>query len=85
MKRTLVWSVLVVRTHLSSQPRAQSADAMAGRLSGMSRLVTHPQRLADSTTRQGAIGVTSMTLRVDTAELTTPVVETLFVWERVTK
>ena len=84
MKRTLMWSVLVVMTHISSQPRAQSSDDMAGRLSGMSRLVTHPQRLADGTTRQGAIGVTSMTLRVDAAELTTPVVETLFVWERVT-
>jgi len=26
-----------------------------------------------------------MTLRVDAAELATPVVETLFIWERVTK
>jgi len=26
-----------------------------------------------------------MTLRVDAAELTKPVVETLFIWERVTK
>lgn len=80
MKRTIVWSVLVVLTHLSSQSKAQSSDDVARRLNGMSRLVTHPQRLADGTTRQGAIGV----LRVDAAELTTPVVETLFVWERVT-
>ena len=30
-------------------------------------------------------GSDRMTLRVDAAELTKPVVETLFIWERVTK
>jgi hypothetical protein len=171
MKKTIMWSVLLVLTQLSSQSRAQSTDDVARQLSGMWRLVANPQRLADGTTRQGTNGVTSigyaffdtagrhmcfltmtpnrpvsepgvtrtpeeelaalrginaycatleihakegfmdrrydinqnpnavgrttrrwfsfqgpdrMTLRVDPAELAAPVVETLFVWERVT-
>ena len=168
MKRTILWSALLVLTQLSIQSRAQSTDDIARQLSGMWRLVSNPQRLADGTTRQGtnigyafidtggsrmcflsmapnrpvwksetaptpeeglmalrginaycatleinakegfmdrrydinqnpnAVGKASrrwysfqgsdrMTLRVDAAELTKPVVETLFIWERVTK
>ncbi len=167
MKRTM-WSILLMLTVLSSQSVAQSTDDVARQLSGMWRLVSNPQRLADGTTRQGtnigyafidpagshmcflsmapnrpvwksegaptpeeglialrginaycatleinakegfmdrrydinqnpnAVGKTTrrwysfqgsdrMTLRVDAAELTKPVVETLFIWERVTK
>lgn len=166
MKRTM-WSVVLMLTVCGSQSRAQSADDTARQLSGMWRLVSNPQRLADGTTRQGtnigyafidtagshmcflsmapnrsvwksdvptpeeglaalrginaycatleinakegfmdrryeinqnpnAVGRASrrwysfqgadrMTLRVDSAELTKPVVETLFIWERVTK
>jgi hypothetical protein len=171
MKRTIIWSVLLVLTTISSQSSAQSTEDVARQLSGMWRLVANPSRLADGTTRQGTNGVTSigyaffdatghhmcfltmapnrpvrkpgsaptpeeelaalrgitaycatleihategfmdrrydinqnpdavgratrrwysfqgpdrMTLRVDPAELATPVVETLFVWERVT-
>ena len=171
MKRTIMWSVLLILTLLSSRSEAQSTDDVARQLSGMWRLVSNPQRLADGTTRQGTNGVANigyaffdatgshmcflmmtpnrpawagaaptpeeglaalrginaycatleihakegfmdrrydinqnpnavgkatrrwytfqgpdrMTLRVDAAELTKPVVETLFIWERVTK
>jgi hypothetical protein len=171
MKRTIMWSVLLILTLLSSRSEAQSTDDVARQLSGMWRLVSNPQRLADGTTRQGTNGVPNigyaffdatgshmcflmmtpnrpvwagatptpeeglaalrgintycatleihakegfmdrrydinqnpnavgkatrrwytfqgpdrMTLRVDAAELTKPVVETLFIWERVTK
>jgi hypothetical protein len=172
MKRTIVWFVLLAAIPLSSGSQAQSTDAVARQLSGIWRLVSNPQRLADGTTRQGANGVTNigyaffdaaashmcflsmnpnrptwksegaptpeegltalrginaycstlkihakegfmdrryiinqnpnivgkatrrwysfqgpdrLTLRVDAAELTKPVVETLFIWERVTK
>ena len=161
-------SVLLILTQLSIHSRAQSTDDIARQLSGMWRLVSNPQRLADGTTRQGtnigyafidtagshmcflsmapnrhawksetsptpeegllalrginaycatleinakegfmdrrydinqnpnAVGKATrrwysfqgsdrMTLRVDAAELTKPVVETLFIWERVTK
>ena len=163
-----MWSILLMLTVLSSQSVAQSTDDVARQLSGMWRLVSNPQRLADGTTRQGTnigyafidtagshmcflsmapnrpvwksetaptpeeglaalrginaycatleinakegfmdrrydinqnpnvVGKASrrwysfqgsdrMTLRVDAAELTKPVVETLFIWERVTK
>jgi hypothetical protein len=171
MKRTIMWSVLLMLTLVSSRPEAQSTDDVARQLSGMWRLVSNPQLLADGTTRQGTNGVPNigyaffdatgshmcflmmtpnrpvwagaaptpeeglaalrginaycatleihakegfmdrrydinqnpnavgkatrrwytfqgpdrMTLRVDAAELTKPVVETLFIWERVTK
>jgi hypothetical protein len=168
MKKTLIWSVLLVITQLGGTSMAQSTDDVARQLSGMWRLVGNPQRRADGTTRQGtnvgyaffdasghhlssptmtpnrpgwksgtaptpeeelaalrginmycatleihaqegfmdrrydinqnpnAVGRTTrrwfsfdgpdrMTLRVDPAELAPPVVETLFVWERVTK
>ena len=168
MKRTIAWAVLLGWLQLGGQLQAQSRDAVARQLSGMWRLVSNPQRLADGTSRQGtntvgyasfdasgnhmcfvsmnpnrpawkegspspdealialrginvycatldihasegfmdrrydinqnpnAVGRTTrrwysfqgpdrMTLRVDDAELTKPVVETLFIWERVTK
>jgi hypothetical protein len=151
MKRTITWSVLLVWALLGRRSEAQSTDDVARQLSGMWRLVSNPQRLADGTTRQGTNGVTGvgyaffdasathmcflmmipdrplsaycaileihakegfmdrrydinqnpaavgratrrwfsfqgssrLTLRVDDAELTKPVVETLFIWERV--
>ena len=143
---------LLLLTTLSRASEAQSSDAVANQLSGMWRLVSNPQRLADGTTRQGGDGTPvgyaffdatgnhmcflmmtpnrplnaycatleihakegfmdrrydinqnpaavgrptrrwfsfqgpdRLTLRVDAAELTAPVVETLFIWERVTK
>ena len=171
MNRTIMWSVVLILTLLSSRSEAQSTDDVARQLSGMWRLVSNSQRLADGTTRQGTNGVPNigyaffdatgshmcflmmtpnrpvwagaaptpeeglaalrginaycatleihakegfmdrrydinqnpnavgratrrwytfqgpdrMTLRVDAAELTNPVVETLFIWERVTK
>jgi hypothetical protein len=166
-----MWSVLLMLTTLNRPSRAQSTDDIAGQLSGMWRLVSNPQRLADGTTREGTNGVPNigyaffdatgshmcflmmtpnrplwagavptpeegltafrgisaycatleihakegfmdrrydinqnpnavgratrrwfsfqgrdrMILRVDDAELTKPVVETLFIWERVTR
>ena len=167
-----MWSVLLMLTTLDRPSRAQSTDDIAGQLSGMWRLVSNPQRLADGTTRAGTNGVPNigyaffdatgshmcfvtmspnrptwksetaptpeegltalrgintycatleihakegfmdrryeinqnpnavgrasrrwfsfqgpdrLTLRVDAAELTKPIVETLFIWERVTK
>jgi hypothetical protein len=60
MKRTIVWFVLLAAIPLSSGSRAQSTDAVARQLSGMWRLVSNPQRLADGTTRQGGNGVTNI-------------------------
>jgi hypothetical protein len=57
MKRTIMWSVLLILTLLSSRSEAQSTDDVARQLSGMWRLVSNPQRLADGTTRQGTNGV----------------------------
>jgi len=57
MKKTIVWSVLLILTLLSSRSEAQSTDDVARQLSGMWRLVSNPQRLADGTTRQGTNGV----------------------------
>ena len=172
MKRAIAWYVLLLLVPFTSESLAQSTDDIARQLSGMWRLVSNPQRLADGTTREGANGVTNigyaffdaagshmcflsmnpnrptwksegaptpeegltalrginaycatveihakegfmdrrydinqnpnavgkatrrwysfqgpdrMTLRVDAAELNKPVVETLFIWERVTK
>jgi hypothetical protein len=172
MKRAIVWYVLLLLVPFTSESLAQSTDDVARQLSGMWRLVSNPQRLADGTTREGANGVTNigyaffdatgnhmcflsmnpnrptwkseaaptpeegltalrgigaycatleihakegfmdrrydinqnpnavgkatrrwysfqgpdrMTLRVDAAELNKPVLETLFIWERVTK
>src|SRR4051812_44549369 len=171
MNRTIMWSVLLALTTISRPSRAQSTEDIVGKLSGMWRLVSNPQRLGDGTTRHGANGVANigyaffdatgshmcflmmspnrplwagavatpeeglaalrgisaycatleihakegfmdrrydinqnpnavgrvtrrwytfqgpdrMTLRVDAAELTEPVVETLFIWERVTE
>jgi hypothetical protein len=56
VKRTIVWSVLLLLIH-SSQSRALSTDDIARQLAGMWRLVSNPQRLADGTTSQsGNIG-----------------------------
>jgi len=169
MKKTLVWSTLVLLSHFNCLSRAQSQDDIARQFAGMWRLVSNPQRLADGTTRQGSNtigyaffdtgathmcflsmnpdrpawksetrptpdeaqsalrgfgaycatigihpgegfmdrrydinqtpgavgkatrrwytfqGINSMSLRVDAAELTAPVVESTFVWERVGK
>ena len=169
MKKTVIWSILLVLGQLNSTSRAQSQEDIAKQFAGMWRLVSNPQRLVDGTTREGSnsvgyaffdanaghmcflsmnpsrprwksettptpeeglsairglgaycatieihakegfmdrrfdisqnpnsVGKTTrrwysfrgpdrMTLRVDAAELTKPVVETLFIWERVTK
>ena len=52
MKKTLLWSVLLVLGQLGTSS-AQSQQDVAKKLAGMWRLVSNPQRLADGTTRQG--------------------------------
>ena len=57
MKKTVIWSILLVLGQLSSTSRAQSQEDVAKRLAGMWRLVSNPQRLADGTTREGSNSV----------------------------
>src|SRR5579862_9569501 len=57
MKKTIIWSVLLVLGQLSSTSRAQSQEDIAKRLAGMWRLVSNPQRLVDGTTREGSNSV----------------------------
>jgi len=57
MKKTVVWSVLLVLGQLNSTSRGQSQDDIARQFAGMWRLVSNPQRLADGTTRQGSNSV----------------------------
>ena len=148
MKLMITLLLLISFSRLSE---AQSTDDVVRQLSGMWRLVSNPQKLADGTTRQAngtpvgyaffdatgnhmcflmmtpnrplnaycatleihakegfmdrrydinqnpdAVGRATrrwfsfqgpdrLTLKVDAGELTAPVVETLFIWERVTK
>jgi hypothetical protein len=53
MNRVTVAAVFLLLGQVSSA-RAQSQDDVARRLSGMWRLVSNPQRMADGTTRQSA-------------------------------
>src|SRR5437899_3774374 len=57
MKKTVLWSILLILGQFSGTSRAQSQEDIAKRLAGMWRLVSNPQRLADGTTRQGANSV----------------------------
>jgi hypothetical protein len=57
MKKTLLWSILLLCGQLGGTARAQSPQDIAKRLAGMWRLVSNPQRLADGTTRVGANSV----------------------------
>src|SRR2546421_12954128 len=57
MKKTVLWSILLILGQFSSTSRAQLQQDIAKRLAGMWRLVSNPQRLADGTTRQGANSV----------------------------
>ena len=52
MKKTVIWSILLVLGQLSSTSRAQSQEDIAKKLAGMWRLVSNPQRLVDGTTRE---------------------------------
>jgi len=57
MKKTVIWSILLVLGQLSSTSRAQSRQDIAKKLAGMWRLVSNPQRLVDGTTREGSNSV----------------------------
>src|SRR5438477_9791697 len=89
MKKTVLLSILLVLGQLGSPSRAQAQEDIAKQLAGMWRLVSNPQRLVDGTTREGANSVGyaffRMSLRVDSSELSPPVVASTFVWERVVK
>jgi hypothetical protein len=57
MKKTVVWSAIVILGQLSGTSRAQSQDDIARQFAGMWRLVSNPQRLVDGTTRQSSNSV----------------------------
>ena len=57
MKKTAIWSILLVLGQISSTSRAQSQKDIAKQLAGMWRLVSNPQRLLDGTTREGSNSV----------------------------
>src|SRR2546422_11523478 len=57
MKKTVIWSILLVLGQLSSTSRAQSQEDIAKQLAGMWRLVSNSQRLVDGTTREGSNSV----------------------------
>jgi len=56
MKKTAIWSIVLVLGQISST-RAQSQEDIAKQLAGMWRLVSNPQRLLDGTTREGSNSV----------------------------
>ena len=53
MKKTVMYSIILLLGQLSSTSRAQSQQDVAKQFAGMWRLVSNPQRLADGTTREG--------------------------------
>jgi hypothetical protein len=57
MKKTIACSVLLTLAQFAATSSAQSRADIAAQFSGMWRLVSNPQRLADGTTRQGANNV----------------------------
>jgi hypothetical protein len=57
MKKTVLWSILLVLGQLNSTSRAQPQEDIAKRFAGMWRLVSNPQRLVDGTTREGSNSV----------------------------
>ena len=57
MKKTVIWSILLVLAQFSSTSSAQSQEDIAKKLAGMWRLVSNPQRLVDGTTREGSNSV----------------------------
>ena len=57
MKKTAIWSILLVVGQLNSTSSAQSRDDVARQFTGMWRLVSNPQRLSDGTTREGSNSV----------------------------
>ena len=57
MKKTVIWSILLVLGQLNSTSRAQSREHIAKQFAGMWRLVSNPQRLVDGTTREGSNSV----------------------------
>ena len=54
MKKTIIWSILLISGQLNSPSHAQTQAAIARQLAGMWRLVSNPQRLGDGTTREGS-------------------------------
>lgn len=54
MKRTIATIFLLACVQFRGQAQAQSIDDVARQLTGLWRLVSNPQRLADGTVRQGA-------------------------------
>ena len=57
MKKTVLWSILLVLGQFGSTSRAQSQGDVAKQFAGMWRLVSNPQRFADGTTKQGSNSV----------------------------
>jgi hypothetical protein len=57
MKKTIVCSVFLTLTQFAGTSSAQPQADVAVQFSGMWRLISNPQRLADGTTRQGANNV----------------------------
>jgi hypothetical protein len=69
MKKTVVWSVLLVLGQVSSTLRAQSQDDIAKQFAGMWRLVSTQQRRADGTITQSSNNVAYVVFDTDAGHM----------------